>query len=648
MIIDTFTGACTSAYAAFDTETKTYIDGEILPEEKIAEMCAATDSRGEPVYPVSWWRRHAEVRAWAYIVYTPEGFAIAETFDEFQRVITERRIRFGWWYHAPFDMAVLDYDMLSRGFRYCKDAREPNTFSELVSDYGARYDVKVVFPTRSGRHVLHMYDLRNILQGGLARLLEDYKVTDGQGNPIRKLEMDYQGATGSAADIEYMLADAAGLWWLVRIASLRLEEVYNISIRGGRPDVLTASGLAKRYVLRRMYPNVHKDFILPKYFQKDHPITLAEDTYFRQHGLLGGGLCAVNPRYRGRVLTGIEAYRNDANSHYPAYMADMLSVWGHPEYFDSVEKACNYFRWGKDCFILEFDELTARMWPYMVPAWRDPFTAKIVDSINHTVGRPSLLMFAEEFEELANWYDFTGARLRRVICYKCRKEPAIEAVMREEFDRKNAAKRAGDKALQNNAKFVMNGYSGKYSQNPNHCDFDRGILPDGAVHRVELLDTLKADPSSLMQVVQGSRITCNGRVRIRQAIRAAYGKDVAKLFLYTDTDSFHGLKKYESADPYRLGEFKQENDTPIVEACFLAPKTYYEIEADGTVSISSKGVRNESIEELYKSGVPLRDIYRLGRRILSKSALNVRGGKALLPLPKYIAKITNNIDERWE
>ena len=219
MIFNSFNGVTSYDYAAFDTETHTYVDGEILPDETIREMCADTEN-----HPQSWWREHAEVRAWAYIIYTPDGLAICSTLDEFLFEVKERNIRTGWWYNAPFDMAVLDYGLLSKGYGYVKEKPEPGQYSELVSDFGARYHVCVNIPNGKPKgHKLDMYDLRNILHGGLEALLESYDVRDGDGNPIRKLDMDYQSADGSTAEqVSLALAPSKlGLGWLYEHNPLR-------------------------------------------------------------------------------------------------------------------------------------------------------------------------------------------------------------------------------------------------------------------------------------------------------------------------------------------------------------------------------------------------------------------------------------------
>lgn len=59
---------------------------------------------------------------------------------------------------------------------------------------------------------------------------------------------------------------------------------------------------------------------------------------------------------------------------------------------------------------------------------------------------------------------------------------------------------------------------------------------------------------------------------------------------------------------------------------------------DERASLHCKGVRVESLIEAYRSGDSLSEVYKVGRKYLSLSALNVQGGKALLPLPKCVCK----------
>lgn len=659
MIINTYTAPVAFDYVAMDTETRTYIDGKLYTDDQIRSMCGEmVTKKGKqvPRYPVSWWREHAEVRCWAYIVYSPDGLFIGETFEEWVEFCTRYRVKNAWWYNAPFDFAILDFAMLTRGFTHVTDGtrRRINTFSELSNDFGARYALEICAPYDSDKSFIpnatrktwtwKSYDLRNILPGGLAKLLKAFDVRDENGVPIRKLEMDYQTATGTAEDIAYMRNDAAGLWWLIKQAGTVLLDLYGIDIIHGKPEALTASSIAKRVVLREMYPE-HTYRIALRQFRKDHPMTLQLDTYFRECGLLGGGLVMVNPHFQGKILRNVRAWRYDYNSHYPKQMSDMESAYGHPYTFKTLKQAHEVFP-SHALRIIEFSELHASLKDGYIPSWRHPQTGKLVEYFDVNFGDTPYCIFEEEYNELLHWYNIDkNPTVRRVWVYRTKKEPAIENTMRREYARKAEAKRAKEAAKETFSKLVMNGFGGKYSQNPNRETVHRVLGAAGYVQKVN--DPPKADEKMLMHIVQGAYVTALGRIVLRRSCREmCRGRRVSDHILYTDTDSIHATVQAESTDPYELGALKQENEAPITECCFLAPKTYYEIAGDD-IAIHAKGVNTDAIARLVKHGVPLSKIYRPGKRIQSLSALNVKGGKALLPLPKLLCKEGRKEDEMY-
>lgn len=662
MIVNTFKGKPRAKYAAFDTETRVLIDGVALTDAQIRQMCAQTRTvAGEkvPRYPVSWWREHAEVQCWAYIVYTPDGFAIAETWEEFVSLITTLRIRVGWWYYAPFDYAVLDHQLLSNGFRQMdRHATEPSTFSELSSDFGARYSLEICFPytprkgerSKIDRWKVKFYDLRNIFAGGLANLLKSFDVRNGDGESIRKLQMDYQTATGTADDIAYMRADAEGLWWLIQKASAYMEENYSISIRNGAPEVLTASGLAKKVYLRERYPDERNDGARIRRYHREHPMTIEQDLLLRERGLLEGGIVMVNPHIKGKHLRGLRAYRADVNSEYPFIMTKIREIYDPPDVFKSVGEAkAQYGR--SACIVLEFSQISATLRSGMIPSWRHPITGKLESEIAITRGDTHrFCIFLEEFAELAKWYRMNSFMISNVYAWKTREDPALGNVMRREYARKTEAKKERDAVKSYFSKLIMNGLGGKFSQNPRHIRTER-VMEDGIVKNQGIIRKGEAvvdvDAKAIMHVGQGAWITCGGRCYLRRLAREICAGEVARKLFYTDTDSLHTSVKPPAhlVDQDRLGALKIENSSPITGACFLAPKTYYEI-ADIT-EIHAKGVKTEAIQALIKRGVPIEKIYTPGFRILSESSLNVRGGKAILPLPKQLCRVTdaNNIDE---
>jgi len=638
-----------------DTETHTLVDGEVVPESRVRDMMTETLPDGERKYPVKWWREHVTVVAWAYIVYSPDGFAILESWDEYTRFCAQYRVKHAWWYNAPFDFSILDYDKLSRGWKYIPKPKSAGEFGELCSEFGARYtmtEVHTVDAIDGGRRskktkqkVVH-YDMRNLLKGGLRCLLESFDVKDADGTRIRKREMDYQSAGFSSLtydDILYMLDDARGLWWLVNTFGERLRSKYNIDILSGKPEVLTASGMAKKLLLRKMYPHASDKGAVTLY-RRDHPMTLELDTFFRENHLLQGGLVMLNPAIKGKHLKGVKLYRYDYNSHYPAIMSVMPDITGIPMFYDGYhEKVDGCIR------IFVFDAMDAHLKKGYIPAWLNPITGKVDGSVSIYEWRDGCIsLFDFEFDELGIWYDILTYNVKRTIIYHTKPGDGIHDFVFEHYKDKQDASTRHDKVGKEIPKLTLNGASGKFSQNPNHAETFRVMTEDG--HVTLESGEVTADEASIMNVVQGSYITAMGRTKLRQSCReiaAENGRTVAETVLYTDTDSVHTNTLFTGTDALKLGYLKCENETPIFEAIFVAPKAYAERDERGT-EYHSKGVNIECLREAEKQGDSLPDIYRPGRRYLSLSALNVRGGKALLPLPKCIKRNLEDIDEYGE
>lgn len=659
MIIDTFPETLSSPYVAMDTETRTYVDDKLMTEEQIYRMCAEVVVRHgikQARYPPAWWREHARVECYAYLVYAPEGFAILETFDEWSDFCARHKVAHAWWYNAPFDFSILDWQMLSRGWQHVRKITGAEQYKELASDFGQRYSMTIAHPAKTtrgkpSRRLSRHYDLRNILHGGLAKLLNSFDVKDADGKPIRKLEIDYQGEGWSEERIAYMRNDVAGLWWLIDTAGALFSSELGLDIRQGRPDFLTASGMSKKVVLRLMYPGAANDTLRMWRFRKDHPMDMQTDEYFRRHGLLQGGRVLVNPDFQGRELNGVKGFRIDCNSEYPAQAVRLTKekrhLCGYPRVFGTLEDAVTVMP-PHSVFILELSELHAIVKPGMLPCWMDPFKHTMGTTFHINKGDPSLCIFLDEYLEYGHWYEIES-KIARVIAYEGCADQAVGDFMAHAYARKSEAKAVGNFVLADIWKVPLNGYLGKYSQNPRREVITRE-LRDGIVRLV--CEEEEEDEKSLFHVAEGAWITANGRIWLLQQVRKQTGGKVRERLWYTDTDSIHAIGDPADTDPYTLGGWKLENKKPITQAKFLAPKAYYEVEENGAMSIHSKGVNVERIEELVKRGVPLDKIYTPGYKVQSLSALNVRGGKALLPFPKDIARPDSDEQEleieKWQ
>lgn len=660
MLLNTFTGPLRSPYAALDTETHTYVDGAIKSRDEIEKMMLATDPEtGEALYPVAWWRQHTRVEVWAFIVWTPEGCAILETYGEFCRFAAAYGLRTCWWYYAPFDFSALDALKLCGGWEYVEEKpRLPYQYSELASPFGARYNMTEIYPVdpentftkrtkRKTRKVTH-YDLFNLIKGGLDELLKSFDVRDENGEPVRKDDkIDYQaeGAeTLTERGLHYMIGDARGLWYLVDAFGRRLYDNYQIEIRGTRPEVTTASGLAKKLLLRKMYPHAHTDRGRLTMYRKTHPITPALDSYARRGRLLLGGLVMLNPRVRGKQIKGAHIWRYDYNNRYGATLAEMGDIRGSPHIYEG--RVAKPQDWESER-IFEITELHAVLRPGMIASWIDPVLHEVSSEVTfHGEHDGYMLIFDYELEELENWYMIDALTISRTIIFAAPPCPAFGEFVNEHYDKKAEYKEAGDMAASEIEKLTNNGATGKFSQNPNTHKQKRALGDDGVVRLV--IGELDPDEKMIMNIFQGAAIMAHSRVALRKKCRAIAfqsGHTVAEVILYTDTDSIHTTHLYTGpdVDRRRLGALKIENvhngePDPIVDAIFTAPKTYAEITEHGEAAFHCKGVRKKALMDAWEAGESLADVYRVGREYLSDAAINVQGGKAILPFKKAVCR----------
>ena len=316
---------------AFDTETFLYLDGKKLSQNEVLEKLKGIE--------ISEIRQRVTTNVWCWQIYDEyNGFFMTNDFYKFLNYICLCQYKFGWCYNAKFDFAQIDYKILAGQKDLWKPHNEdkaskgqPWTFSSIHNDMGARYCYKlwVTYKPKGkdqNRHTrTHSFDFRdfmNFFQGGLKRLLEDLDVEDNAGHKIRKLTMEYQAVdTSNLTDdeIDYCVNDVKGLYFAVKKFNESIEDQSNgeCHIFGKDTNLMTAGGFAKSELLRTLYPDIETKKKRLKHFQKIHPITEAQDQYFRQNHLYRGGICLVNEIHRGvmyKAKNGHYLNRYDVNS----------------------------------------------------------------------------------------------------------------------------------------------------------------------------------------------------------------------------------------------------------------------------------------------------------------------------------------------
>lgn len=650
---------------ACDTETYTLIDNVKVNTDELIKL-------GKE-HNVAWFRKHTKIDTYAWIVSDGKHTAICSDFDEWCDFICEHKIKCCWWYNAKFDFANIDYEVLSRGWTINDEdggKNQANTYSSLHSDKGARYSYKLWYAFRGkGRNAtdrhkrVHSWvnvDFCNIFGGGLKANLKAFNVVDFDGNKLDKLEMDYQNNTNAdgsftAEAIDYMKLDAIGLYHLVRIADTFMQENFKLNLLCDNPAVITAGGLAKRQLLEHLYHLAYKENRLM--FKCMAQIDLELDAKARDCKLYEGGICTINQRYQNRLYKGL-FYRYDINSMYPHKMAYMSVLRGKPKVYSYAQYLKLENKLQDKVIIFNLQSYSAILKANMIPVMRDYDTNDFSDCITFISQEAGFtkMFYKSELDELMNWYDINFIVKDVWVFDTTDKLVGYNDFVMKFYSLKNKSKKDGNKVLNMFSKLLLNSSYGKLAERPARIKCHREISADtGAVHLVN--DGVEVDASTLLSVYQGALITSNARVQLLQLIRYTC-KNVAREFIYCDTDSIHITTMYDKADDFKLGELKLEATCNYGK--WLAPKTYFEAGTDSVVELHSKGIPTKVIIEhcvdaggleynKEKKIATLKDIkvldeaYSTSVKYQCLSGMNVVGGKALIPLEKYLCQESNTI-----
>lgn len=661
--------ACTFA---LDTETQTYFDGKLLDNKQLFKKVQNlnNDAKRKRLNNVTWaWQCYDEVN----------GFFMTNDFETFLLYQCATKYKYGWCYNSTFDFAQIDYEILAKG----KDKWKPHkhvkrgsgkaynkgqawTYESVHNDMGARYAYKLWIPYKNQDrhtyvHAVEYHDFMKLIAGGLKRLLNDLNVVDNDGKPIRKLTMEYQAVSTNIDgindnDIAYCENDVKGLYFAIKMFNETIEKQSNneLHIYGEKTNIMTAGGFAKHELLRSLYPNIKGKRARIKAYQKAHPITQKQDEYIRLNHLYRGGISFVNPIYKGIMLTATmmhgPMYRYDVNSEYPFAMAQINDLIGKPirkklSEYDAMPNKDEY----EAVYILTsvYGDVKAGY----LGLWYNPFTKDFVEHINETGVH---LMFEREINEMALWYDDFTFTCDEVLLWK-KGDKVYAPFVKENYELKAQAKKDKNPTLQQIAKLKLNSSYGKLAERIERIKGHYELNEDtGAIHFVK--DEIETETGASMSVVIGALVTCVARCYILSKIREVCKKpSIKQTFVYIDTDSIHAFASYDKSDAYTLGGLKLEATCEAVK--YIAPKTYIDIEKinkDGTINydayeIHTKGINLQAVnndlmkkQKGKKHGLPTLELINrkidYGAQYICLVAMNVRGGKVLIPTIKYLAR----------
>lgn len=629
---------------AFDTETLTLLNGIVATEDALHEHVENAQSDYELKKPL-------ECNVWSWQIYDEfNGFVMANDFDLFIDYLARVGYSNVWCYNAKFDFSQIDYKILveqsdkwQQHEKGKKTKGQAWTYDMLANGFGARYAYKLWIPRKNESRHIHVhaigfYDLMNFYPRGLASLLNDLDIKDNDGAPIRKLEMDYQNVNienPNDNDVLYCMNDVKGLYFAIKAWDNSICELSGgeCHIYGKKVNVMTAGGFAKKELLRNLYPGIDQYERL-KCYQREHVLSVAEDTRARALKLYRGGLCILNPKYRNKLIKG-KLYRYDVNSEYPFAMSQIDDIIG-------AGREISFEEWSKldpskYHNILIVNDMYGTLKNGYVASWLDYDNNVYSDMIIEPNER---MFFDFELQELSKWYDLSY-QIKSVIIFE-RGEKIYAPFVQKYYELKRQYKKVGKKGLELATKLILNSCYGKLAERLERLKgaYEKSEMT-GCVHYVQA--GWEIDEKSRMSVYVGALVTAYARTYLMRNIRETYGAQMAQKFVYCDTDSIHGLLPMES-DPYTLGGFKLEAECTAFK--YLAPKTYVDITATDfrkkinnddielhTKGVNVKAVRNDVLGIKLKT---LDERFTIGKRYWTLGAFNVRGGKILLPVHKYL------------
>ena len=647
-----------TATFAFDTENLVMLDGKVIPQDEMKEAL-------KDLSPAEM-RARVSCKVWAWQIFDElNGFYMTDNFEEFLNECCLRGYKFGWCYNSTFDFSQIDYQILALGKDKWKwhekrkvgyDRGQPWTYTCLQNDMGARYSYKLWVPYKAeNRHVrTHAFEIRDFMKfcvGGLDKVLEDLDVRDNEGNPLRKLKMNYQAVKiDDLTDEEraYCEMDVKGLYFAVKQFNETIEEISEgeCHIFGKETNLLTSGGLSKKMLLKTLYPDCPSWKRL-NVFQRQHPLTAEQDRYLRDHKLYRGGITFLNPRYKGKMIKK-PMYRYDVNSEYPYAMSQINSLCGEP-YKIPFSKWLKMKKAEREKFeaIYVITSISGDVKPNMLGVFYDPFERDFINSVDI---RKTFLMFERELNELAHWYELEFTCEHVIVCPKGEK---IYAPFIEKYYPLKS--QATSPTMRKVIKLILNSAYGKLAQRIEVVEGRYMLNPDTGCVRYEVTGESEEEKSR-MSVLDGALVTAFARCYILSKIREIC-PNPSKDFVYIDTDSIHCFNEYKEADDKALGALKCEM---ITERCkYLLPKTYVDIKDVGeagkipleSLEIHSKGISVKAIYDdlviVKKKGKKkicyimfdkLNEKFAFGKKFTCLQAMNVKGGKALVPVEKYLAR----------
>lgn len=482
-----------------------------------------------------------------------------------------------YFHNLKFDGDFLVYGLLTNGFTHTRERKiEVNEFQTLITDKKVWYSIKICTHGKGHKKktIIEIRDSFKKITNSVENIAKAFNL------PILKEEIDYTldrpiGYVPTAKEIEYIEHDT-------EIMARVLNQLYGRGL-----TKLTASSDTMNLYKQSLGEKIFKILFpqLTQHYDEDKTY----DDFIRKS--YRGGCVIPNNFWKGKIINE-QVFVYDINSMYPDQMCNEPLPYGTPKQYKGKYKYDEeyplYIQEINVCMKVKSDKQ-----PTILMSNMRQYTQKYVYDTDYNM--INLVLTSVDLELMFNNYnvyeiEYVGG-LKFAQSYKLFRRFMLP-IYEQKCNTKGAEKEMN--------KLLLNGLYGKFATNPKHCQ----RYPELVNGKVEYkLGEVTID--DMVYTAVSSFITAYSRKDLFNVINSL----PYECFVYCDTDSVHTTRHIDPSlvDPKELGKWKHERT--FVKSKYLAQKTYYGIEQDGSeykkIAGCSQNVKNKMTFDLFEFGTSL-------------------------------------------
>ena len=498
-------------------------------------------------------------------------------------------------------------------------------FDELSGEQGQRYVLKIwdAYPDTRRRVVTRgfaLFDFSNFFRGSVDALARDFGI-ERSAEPLKML---YECIEKFSETLERVTGEKF--------------------LTPGAPIAMTIGGVAKRALIRELYPGCEDYRAGLKKFKSEHPINRATDKYFSNTYLMRGGTCYINPDFK-RIPITAPVFKIDRNSSYTREAADMPDLSGEihettlQEYFNPLP--------GYE-YLCTVEGLKMHCKKGMPAFFYDPITRQNRRFISVS---EKISFFKQELDKISELYDIEYIRITAAFCIAKRKNDGFKRYAEKMYKGKNDAKAKNEPALYAVFKALNVNAWGKLAQRANFPTVEHRIdKRTGAIVTITR-PCKEEDEKPAMSIFLGAYITMRARLALWETMLKCGRKEPLKTLLYGDSDSVHALQPPPDsvAIGTGCGEWKNESGAAGALYSFYADrKAYFNVLSVKPFEVVEhvRGIPSASIKELreriakekgYTQEEAETYLFKANAAFLVPISTTLKGGRATLYIPQRLS-----------